>query len=108
MEKEITIQDIERRLAALEKAVASLTAEKSRGEQSDKPSGKFAHLGGIERHPARSFETPEKPIDFSAIGGKCVRKASDHPMAETAESVCEGRRCGRVMVSFEMKGTGVI
>ena len=68
MEKAITLQDIERRLTALETAVASLTAEKN----SDEPSGKFSHLGGIERHPARSFETPEKPIDFSHIGGKRV------------------------------------
>jgi hypothetical protein len=69
-----------RRLAVLETAVESLTAEKHRGEHTDEPRGKFAHIGGIERHPARSFETPEKPIDFSAIGGKVVRRASDLPM----------------------------
>jgi hypothetical protein len=26
--------------------------------------------------PART----EKPVDFTSIGGKCVRKASDHPV----------------------------
>jgi len=77
MENKISFEDIERRLVALERTVASLTAEKN----SDEPRGKFSHLGGIERHPARSFETAEKPIDFSSIGGKCVPKApeSDAP-----------------------------
>jgi len=75
MENKISFEDIERRLVALERTVASLTAEKS----SDEPRGKFSHIGGIERHPARSFEAHEKPVDFSAIGGKVVRRASDHP-----------------------------
>jgi len=64
MENEITLQDIERRLAALETTVSSLTAEKSTGKHSDEPSGKFAHLGGIERHPARSFEGSQS-VDLS-------------------------------------------
>jgi len=74
MEKEITMQDIEHRLAALEKAVASLTAEKTRGAHSDEPRGRFAHIGGIERSPARSFETPEKPIDFSEAYGETGKR----------------------------------
>jgi hypothetical protein len=68
MENKITLQDIDRRLATLEKAVASLTVEK----KIDEPIGKFSHLSGIERHSARSFETPENPIDFSHIGGKRI------------------------------------
>jgi hypothetical protein len=42
MEREITLQDTEQRLAVLERAVASLTAEKNGGERSDEPSGRFA------------------------------------------------------------------
>ena len=42
---------------------------------SDKLSGKFASIGGIEHRPVQSFEKPEEPIDFSEIGGKVVREA---------------------------------
>jgi len=46
----------------------------------------FEHLGGNKvGHPTPN--KTEKPIDFSSIGGNCVRKASDHPTAESAESV---------------------
>jgi len=46
----------------------------------------FDHLGGRKvGHPTPN--KVEKPIDFSSIGGNCVRKASDHPTAESAESV---------------------
>lgn len=39
----------------------------------------FEHIGGEKvGHPVP--EKTEKEIDFSAIGGKCVRRASDHPM----------------------------
>lgn len=40
-----------------------------------------------ETKPAKSAE---KEIDFSAIGGKCVRKASEHPMAEPTKKVGGG------------------
>jgi len=77
MEREITLQDIEWRLAALETTVASLTAERNRGEHGNEPRSKFAHIGGIERRPAYSFEKPEKPVEFShqSIGGKRVGHA---------------------------------
>ena len=65
MEREITLQDIERRVATLERAVASLTAEKNKGE----PRGKFAHIGGIERHPACSFEGSQSVDLTQAYGG---------------------------------------
>ena len=81
MENKITLEDIASRLDTLETTVASLTAEKNKGE----PSGKFSHLGGIERIRGRSVETPEKPIDFSAIGGRVVRRASDHPTVKPIE-----------------------
>jgi len=43
-------------------------------------------IGGKKvAHPVP--EKREKEIDFSSIGGKCVRKASGHPTAESAESV---------------------
>jgi len=41
---------------------------------SEKPSGKFADLGGIERRPVYEFEKPEKPIDFSEVSGKVVQR----------------------------------
>jgi hypothetical protein len=70
MENEITLHDIERRLAALEKAVTSLTAEKN--EQKPKAPIDFSHIGGKKvGHAVPSG----KPVDFSAIGGVCVRKA---------------------------------
>ena len=65
MEKEITIHDLERRLAALEKVIASLTAEKN--------NGKFAHIGGIERHPARSFEGSQS-VDLSEAYGETGKR----------------------------------
>jgi hypothetical protein len=65
------IHDIERRLAALESAVASLT-EKNKGEHSDEPCGQFASIGGIERLVAGSFKPSDEPIDFSSIGGQYV------------------------------------
>ena len=75
MEKEITIHDIERRLAALGKAVASLTAEKK--PQAEPIS--FEHLGGKKVGHPMPVKT-EKPIDFTSIGGKCVLKVGDHPL----------------------------
>ena len=39
----------------------------------------FEHLGGKKvGHPVPVKTVKE--IDFSAIGGRCIRKASDHPM----------------------------
>jgi hypothetical protein len=81
MENEITLHDIERRLAALEKAVTSLT-EKTGRERSDGPRGKFAHIGGIEVLPARSFQGSPS-VDLSeAYGetGRCVLPPNAHPM----------------------------
>ena len=46
----------------------------------------FDHLGGRKiGHPVP--EKTEKEIDFTAIGGKVVRRASDHHTASRAESV---------------------
>jgi hypothetical protein len=77
MENEITLHEIARRLDALETAVASLTIDFS-----------FEHIGGKKVGHVIPVKT-EKEIDFSLIGGKCVRKASDHPMfnAKPEESV---------------------
>jgi hypothetical protein len=36
-----------------------------------------------KRAETKPAESAEKEIDISAIGGKVVRKASDHPLAET-------------------------
>jgi len=48
----------------------------------------FDHLGGKKvGHPA--LLKVEKEIDFSAIGGKVVRRASDHPTAKP-ESKAKG------------------
>ena len=74
MEKDISMPDVERRLAALGKAVASLTAEK-KGKHDNEPRGKFAHIGGKTVAHSVPVQTA-KPIDFSSIGGKCVCKAS--------------------------------
>ena len=82
MEKEIMLQDIERRLAALERAVASLTAEKKLQAESIS----FEHLGGkkVGHHvPLRA----EKPIDFSSIGGRCVREAPERDASEEKDEL---------------------
>ena len=73
MENEITLQDIERRLAVLETTVASLTAEKNSGEHSDEPCGRFASIGGIERHPGRSFEGSQS-VDLSEAYGETGKR----------------------------------
>jgi hypothetical protein len=73
MENEITLHDIERRLAALERAVASLPAEKIKGEHGDEPRGKFAHIGGIERHSARSVEG-SRSVDLSEAYGETGKR----------------------------------
>jgi hypothetical protein len=68
-----TLQEVVTRIAALETAVAGLTDKRSPQTEGIR----FEHLGGRKvGHPvpARS----EKEIDFSAIGGKCVRRAKDH------------------------------
>ena len=66
MEKQIMLEDLEKRVAALEKTVSTLI------QHTNLPSGTFASIGGIERRPASESKTPEKPIDFSEIGGKRV------------------------------------
>jgi hypothetical protein len=51
----------------------------SEEKQEQKPTApmSFEHLGGRKvSHPVPV--KAEKPIDFSSIGGRCVRKASDH------------------------------
>ena len=73
MEKEIIIHDIEHRLATLERTVASLVAEKSRGQDSDEPCGKFASIGGIERHPAHPFEGSQS-VDLSDAYGETGKR----------------------------------
>jgi hypothetical protein len=70
-----TLHDVVSRLAALETAVAHLTDK--RGPQTEGIS--FKHLGGRKvGHPVPA--RTEKEIDFNAIGGKCVRRAYDHPV----------------------------
>jgi hypothetical protein len=73
MQKEITLEDIVRRLATLERAVASLAAEKNRGEHSDEPRGKFAHIGGIVRHAASSLEGSQS-VDLSEAYGETGKR----------------------------------
>ena len=73
MENKITLEEIERRVAVLEKAVASLTAEKNQREPSDEPRGRFAHIGGIERHSAHSSEGSQR-IDFSEAYGETGKR----------------------------------
>lgn len=58
MGKKITLQDFEQRLTALEREVA------------------FLHLGAKKVGHSAPVKA-EKPIDFSSIGGVCIRKASD-------------------------------
>ncbi len=69
MENKISFEDIERRVAALEKAVASLTAEKS----SDEPRGRFAHIGGIERPSAHPSEGSQR-VDLSEAYGETGKR----------------------------------
>jgi hypothetical protein len=69
-----TLHDIAQRLGALETAVAGLTGrdkQQSRGIS-------FESVGGKKVGHPLSVRT-EKEIDFSAIGGKCVLRASEHP-----------------------------
>ena len=58
----------------------------------DKPCGQFAHLGGIERLPAHSIETPEKEISFEHLGGKCVRKPMQVTDRKTTHSMIKARK----------------
>lgn len=73
MQRKTTVQGLERRIAALETVVASLTAEKSNGERREALSGKFGHISGIERRGPTTHEKRETQIDFSNIGGKQLR-----------------------------------
>jgi hypothetical protein len=73
-----TAPDLSRLLAA---GPAAKKKAANRKNSNEKPSGKFAAIGGIERRPACVFENSEKPIDFSEIGGKVVRKAPGLPEA---------------------------
>lgn len=72
MSDKLTLEQLEQRLFALETAVASLTAEKSKVGAHEVPSGKFAHLGGIERRGPTTHEAREVPIDFSRVGGRKI------------------------------------
>jgi len=77
MEKEITLEDIARRLDALEKALSSLSAEKR--PQAETIS--FEHIGGRKvGHPV--LVQTEKEISFGHLGGRCIRSATEHPMAK--------------------------
>ena len=89
MEKEITLEDIARRLDTLEKVVASLSAEKKK----PKASIDVSLIGGkkVGHHVPVKLE---KEIRFEHLGGRCVRRSPlwtecDQSMAETkpAESV---------------------
>ena len=50
----------------------------------------FSSIGGTKVGHPFPVQT-DMPIDFSSTGGKCVRKASDQPMAETAKSAKKER-----------------
>jgi len=79
MEKEVTLQDIPRRLAALKTTVASLTAERKPDTRID-----FPHIGGKKvGHPV-PVKT-EQPIDFSSVKGRCLCKDSEHPLAKATK-----------------------
>ena len=80
---EITLQDLERRLATLEKAVTSLTAEKN--EQKPKAPISFEHLGGKY---VGGIVSGNKKIDFSSIPGvRCVMPPPSRAEAETKSEV---------------------
>jgi len=67
MENKISFEDIERRLVALERTVASLTAEKKPHEEAIS----FEHLGGKNvGHHVRV--KAGKEISFEHLGGKKV------------------------------------
>jgi hypothetical protein len=71
------LQDLVARVERLESAVTNLTAEK----KSQTNGVNFERVGGKKvGHPV-SVRT-RKEIDFSAIGGRCVRGASVRPMLD--------------------------
>jgi hypothetical protein len=52
-------------------------------DQKPKAPISFDHIGGNKvGHPVPV--KVERPIDFSSIGGKCVREACDHPTVKAA------------------------
>ena len=63
---EQVLRDLAARVQKLEEALCA---------DSDAPRGQFAHLGGIERHAGIAPNPTAAPVDFSRVGGKCVRKA---------------------------------
>jgi hypothetical protein len=72
-----TLQDVVSRLAALETAVAGLTDK----EKSQSEGISFEHLGG--RKVGHPMPVPaKKEISFESIGGKLVRRASEHPIVQ--------------------------
>ena len=71
-------------LSGLLHAGSAARRESTRG---DKPSGKFAEIGGVEIRPPQFFETPEKPIDFCEIGGKRIGK---HIASRTKDAETKG------------------
>lgn len=70
-----TLQDLVTQVARLETAVAGVT-----GKTRPQPKGiSFESVGGKKiGHPVPV--RVETEIEFGAIGGKCVRRAKDHPM----------------------------
>ncbi len=57
-----------------------------RKDKKPKAPSDFSHIGGKKvGHPIP--EKTEKEIDFTAIGGKVVRTASDHPAFKPEASV---------------------
>ena len=75
MENKITLEDIASRLDKLETAVASLSAEKSRGEHSDDLDAKFAQLGGKKvGHFKHDAPEGSQRIDFSEAYGETGKR----------------------------------
>lgn len=72
MDETVTLQGLERRVIALETAVASLLSAGKTQPAGDKPCGRFGHIGGIERRGPTTFEKREQPISFEEIGGKRI------------------------------------
>jgi hypothetical protein len=59
----------EKTITDLSGLLRSGSAVRGKAASSNKPSGKFAEIGGIEIRAPQSFETEAKPINFAAIGG---------------------------------------
>jgi hypothetical protein len=75
MKNQITLQDIEIRLAALERVVASLTAEKNKREPSDDLDAKFAQIGGKKvGHFKHDAPEGSQSVDMSEAYGSTGKR----------------------------------